>query len=864
MSAVSLTAFSDLRRSLENGVVLLSTDEQVESLQDVVNLMLNEAEMKMITTPQVREQILRLFDNPQATNASNTSSGAGAKEGCKVYVAKLSFLQKPLIGLVRVKTPLVLGDKSPMPIRYFLFVLGSMECTSTQELHEMGRAFSLMLSQNWFSNAARKIDSQRLFLKLMDNFMTRCMMLPPPDPLATNPFEVKQSRMVNRGCCGSQKQETVMLMMPNTTLQRTNHQLRRRRRVLNAHDTQLMQTALQQEPTVEELEKKPSPYLTKLTLKDKIISAITAVACVGVLVLLLVHHFVPYDDGLHSTSMLGYSMSIPGGFRSIIAGKTDYYMVDNAHRGLYEIRTSIQRHTDVPYTLNYQLYAVKSTGDEVALGDPVVIASSQTKETEDLSEFDQMDNEVFQDKDTTVIAKVNTNSTEPVSYVMYISSMAPMGRYRILLGSILLVAVYVLLLLEVINRAVVAFIGAFLTLLLISFISQAPSLDTVVNWMDASTLCLLFGMMIMIQMLSTTGLFEYMAVTMLIWSHGNVKILNVCLCLLTALCSAFLDNVTTMLLIAPVTVEVSRMMKVNPIPFLLPEVIFSNLGGTATQIGDPPNIMIGNMLKEHIGFVDFIYHLTPCVVLCIIFVYPFILWYYRKDLNKPNFEVDLSLRDKYQIKNKPLLLKCGTVLVTVIILFFLHSFHHIDTAFLAVAGAFACFFLGTSEDLHTTFELLEWETLVFFAGLFIMIQGINEIGVIRAIGEAVSSLIIKAPVKWQSFLAHMMILWVSGLVSSVLDNIAFTATMIPVIQVLGSHEDLNLDVVTLAWALALGACFGGNGTLVGAGANLVTAGICATNGHPVTFGMFFKFGFSCMLITMVVSTVYITLRYVQF
>ena len=845
MSAVSLTAFSDLRRSLENGVVLLSTDEQVESLQDVVNLMLNEAEMKMITTPQVREQILRLFDNPQATNASNTSSGAGAKEGCKVYVAKLSFLQKPLIGLVRVKTPLVLGDKSPMPIRYFLFVLGSMECTSTQELHEMGRAFSLMLSQNWFSNAARKIDSQRLFLKLMDNFMTRCMMLPPPDPLATNPFEVKQSRMVNRGCCGSQKQETVMLMMPNTTLQ-------------------LVVGALQQEPTVEELEKKPSPYLTKLTLKDKIISAITAVACVGVLVLLLVHHFVPYDDGLHSTSMLGYSMSIPGGFRSIIAGKTDYYMVDNAHRGLYEIRTSIQRHTDVPYTLNYQLYAVKSTGDEVALGDPVVIASSQTKETEDLSEFDQMDNEVFQDKDTTVIAKVNTNSTEPVSYVMYISSMAPMGRYRILLGSILLVAVYVLLLLEVINRAVVAFIGAFLTLLLISFISQAPSLDTVVNWMDASTLCLLFGMMIMIQMLSTTGLFEYMAVTMLIWSHGNVKILNVCLCLLTALCSAFLDNVTTMLLIAPVTVEVSRMMKVNPIPFLLPEVIFSNLGGTATQIGDPPNIMIGNMLKEHIGFVDFIYHLTPCVVLCIIFVYPFILWYYRKDLNKPNFEVDLSLRDKYQIKNKPLLLKCGTVLVTVIILFFLHSFHHIDTAFLAVAGAFACFFLGTSEDLHTTFELLEWETLVFFAGLFIMIQGINEIGVIRAIGEAVSSLIIKAPVKWQSFLAHMMILWVSGLVSSVLDNIAFTATMIPVIQVLGSHEDLNLDVVTLAWALALGACFGGNGTLVGAGANLVTAGICATNGHPVTFGMFFKFGFSCMLITMVVSTVYITLRYVQF
>ena len=150
---MSLTAFSDLRRSLENGVVLLSTEDRIESLQDVINLMLNEAEMKMITTPQVREQILRLFDNPQATNAD--TAGSDAKEGCKVYVAKLSFLTKPLIGLVRVKTPLILGEKSPVPIRYFLFVLGSTECTSTQELHEMGRAFSLMLSQNWFSNAAR-------------------------------------------------------------------------------------------------------------------------------------------------------------------------------------------------------------------------------------------------------------------------------------------------------------------------------------------------------------------------------------------------------------------------------------------------------------------------------------------------------------------------------------------------------------------------------------------------------------------------------------------------------------------------------------------------------------------------------------
>lgn len=370
--------------------------------------------------------------------------------------------------------------------------------------------------------------------------------------------------------------------------------------------------------------------------------------------------------------------------------------------------------------------------------------------------------------------------------------MRAIGRHRVLLGALILIVIYTLLLLEVINRAVVAFIGAFVTLLLVSFVSEAPGLSTVVSWMDSSTLCLLFGMMIMIQMLSTTGMFEFMAVSVLTWSKGKIVVLNMCLCLLTALCSAFLDNVTTMLLIAPVTIELSKMMNINPIPFLLPEVMYSNIGGTATQIGDPPNIIIGNMLKEHIGFIDFINNCTPCVLLCMIFVYPFIFLYYRKDLTMPDFKIDTSLREKYQIKNKPLLLKCGTVLFTVIILFFMHSFHHIDTAFLAIAGAFACLLLGTNEDLHATFELLEWETLVFFAGLFIMIEGINELGVIRAIGNGVSTLIEHAPVKWQSFIAHMLILWVSGLASSVLDNIAFTATMIPIIQILAEHPELSL------------------------------------------------------------------------
>ena len=216
----------------------------------------------------------------------------------------------------------------------------------------MGRAFSLMMSQNWFSNAARKITTQSLFLKLMDNFMTRCTMLPPPDPLSDNPFQMQRIRGMNnrsnRGCCGcgtggmntnasnannansssssSQQQETVVVFLPNTTLQRTHHQLRKRKRVLNEHENNLKTTALQQEPTIEELEKeKPSPFINRLTTRDRVVSGITIVGCILVFLLLVFGHFVPYDDGKHAVPMIDYSMSIMGGLKSLTNKEPAYY-----------------------------------------------------------------------------------------------------------------------------------------------------------------------------------------------------------------------------------------------------------------------------------------------------------------------------------------------------------------------------------------------------------------------------------------------------------------------------------------------------------------------------------------------------------
>ena len=245
ISAVSLTAFSDLRRGLENGVILLDTE--AESLTDVVNAMLDDVEMRQIATPEVRDPLVQLFSKKD--ESLPLIQEGEQREGCKVYVAKLSFLTKPIIAMVRLKSPIVVQEQSPLLIRYFLFVLGSKTCTSTAQyfywngiicrLHEMGRAFSLMMSQNWFSSAARKINTDRLFLKLMDNFMTRCTMLPPPDPYAANPFQRRNVMGQTHGCCGKKDQQTITVFMPNTTFQRTNHQLRRRQRVLNEHDNVL-------------------------------------------------------------------------------------------------------------------------------------------------------------------------------------------------------------------------------------------------------------------------------------------------------------------------------------------------------------------------------------------------------------------------------------------------------------------------------------------------------------------------------------------------------------------------------------------------------------------------------------------------
>lgn len=406
-----------------------------------------------------------------------------------------------------------------------------------------------------------------------------------------------------------------------------------------------------------------------------------------------------------------------------------------------------------------------------------------------------------------------------------------------------------------------------------------------------STLGLLFGMMVIVGELSHTGIFELLAVRLLVQSKGSFNRLMVLLCLLTAVASAFLDNVTTMLLIAPVTIDMCGILCVDPRPYLISEVILSNIGGTATLIGvfhlviriehfifkkllisrprlflgDPPNIIIGSSFNE-VGFVDFIINLMPCIFLIAVpLSLLLMLWIYKpyiimKDM--PEQDAD-KLREAYPVYDEPRLLIAGTAVFFLIILFFLHPLHHKDTAWLALITAFLTIAFTNPHDVQDVLRNhVEWDTLLFFAGLFVLVEVCAAMGLLEAIGGVLASVIKAQDESQQLPVAITLILWVSAITSAFLDNIPYTATMIPVVRILNAELPETLPLETLAWALSFGACLGGNGTLLGASANIVTAGIATNKGFKISFVNFLYPGMAAMVLTTAIANLYMLIVYV--
>lgn len=412
------------------------------------------------------------------------------------------------------------------------------------------------------------------------------------------------------------------------------------------------------------------------------------------------------------------------------------------------------------------------------------------------------------------------------------------------------ILVYAIIVSEKIHRTKIALLGA-IALIFFKILPQEEAVSKV----DFNTLGLLIGMMIIVAITRQTGVFQYLAIKAAKLVHGNpVKIMFVFFWL-TAAASALLDNVTTVLLFTSIIFAITDVLGISPIPFLVSEIVASNIGGTATLIGDPPNIMIGG--ATGLGFNDFVVNLIiPVLVIGIITSWLFYL-IYKKDLRVTEETQNkiMNLDERAFLTNHSLLRKSLAVLAFVVVGFALHQTFHYESATVAMGGAALLLFIS-GIDPEEIFHEVEWNTIFFFVGLFILVGGLEVTGVIKMVAQWSLDV-----TQGNLMMMNFLVLWLSAFASAFIDNIPFVATMIPLIK---SMAELgHLDVSSLWWTLSLGACLGGNGTIIGASANVVVSSIAAAHGRPLSFKYYFKIAFPLMIVSIVISNIYIYFAYLR-
>jgi len=419
-----------------------------------------------------------------------------------------------------------------------------------------------------------------------------------------------------------------------------------------------------------------------------------------------------------------------------------------------------------------------------------------------------------------------------------------------------LMGIYVILVTEVIHRTALAMIGALIIIIILIYTGLIPahdSVDFVIGSIDFNTIGLLLGMMIIVGILGETGIFQYIGIKAAKLSKGNVWKLMILLSVITAVGSAFLDNVTMVLLMVPVTISVARVLNINPVAIILAEIFASNIGGAATLIGDPPNIMIAS--AANLDFMSFAYHMTPEVIITFLASLVIIKILFRKDLkqNPENVAKLMQIDEKKEIKDPALLKKSAIVLIGVVVAFMFHGTLDIEVSIIALAGA-AILLVITRINPAKAFTHVEWPTLMFFAGLFVIVSGVELTGALELFAHQIVT------ATGGNFEATaVMIIWSSAFASAFVDNIPYTATMIPIIENISLDPSIanrldTFDYNPLWYALAIGADFGGNGTLIGASANLVAIAVMERHGYRMAFKDFIIKGMPYMIATTAIGT----------
>ena len=431
-----------------------------------------------------------------------------------------------------------------------------------------------------------------------------------------------------------------------------------------------------------------------------------------------------------------------------------------------------------------------------------------------------------------------------------------------LAGGIFLIT-YALIVTERVHRTLAALLGG-VAVIVFGILPQ----DDAFRAADWNVIFLLAGMMVIANVLRETGLFQWIAIQAVRLGHGQPFRILAILSVITAVSSAFLDNVTIVVLVAPVTLFVASSLRVNPLPFLMAEILASNIGGTATLIGDPPNILIGS--AANIDFLTFAENMVPISVVVLI-VFVGLAWFLlRNELRgdvasrsgqgagtaAPQTRAEAlagiaALDVTALITDRPLLVRGLVVMGCVVLGFLLQGILHLEPATVALSGA-TTLLIWTRKDPHPVFREVEWTTLGFFIGLFILVEAIVHVGIIDSVARGVLSL-----TGGNVRLTALSLLWLSALASGIVDNIPYTAALIPVVQSLGH----SMPIEPLWWSLAMGACLGGNGTLVGASANVVVASLAERSGHPISFGRFLAYGLPVTAMSLVLATLYLWVRY---
>ncbi|XP_055320426.1 P protein-like [Sitodiplosis mosellana] len=536
--------------------------------------------------------------------------------------------------------------------------------------------------------------------------------------------------------------------------------------------------------------------------------------------------------------------------------------------------------------------------DEMTLKIPIIENISNIDTANEINKFHTfyLDANIFQqivENITTLRLQITTNL--PINFPINLAyDSSPIDKSMgVIYAAAILIGLYIMIIWEIVDRTFAAMLSSTIAIAVLSLMNERPTMPEILSWIDVETLLLLFGMMILVGLLSRTGLFDYLAVYAFEIAKGRIWPLIYCLCLFTAILSAILDNVTTLLLMTPISIRLCEAMKLNPIPILTTMIIFSNIGGAMTPVGDPPNIIIASnphVVKHNVDFLNFTIHMSVGAIFVIIQTFLQLRLKFRTigDLRVINSMTSCireeiaddstisietygrmleELKERYPIRKLSLLIKSAVAFAFVLGCFFLHSLPYIgrlSLGWITLLGVILLLILYDRRTIESALERVEWSTLLFFAILFVLMESLAKLGLIHFVGNQAKNIVLSVSEGSRLAVAILIILWVSALASAFVDNIPLTTMMIRITVSLAETQSLNLPLQPLLWALSFGACLGGNGTLIGASSNIVCASVAEKHGYHFTFMKYFKIAFPAMIGSLVVISGYLYVSHVFF